>query len=123
MKRRGGYRVRRPASVLDATFGLHFEPVSASPRCVSGTLVLALLKLGVPASQIASVCHIDLRLVRRTLQAPSVKTMQPEILDDGAVGRLFAYLGIVVVRDLPEARAAAEADAEMLGCALEALAL
>lgn len=121
--KRGGYRVRRPASVLDATLGMHLEPVSARPCCVSGTVVLALLRLGVPASQIAGVCRIDPAMVRLTLQSPSVVTMRPEILDDGAIARLFAYLGIVVVRDLPEARAAAEAEAELLGCEIEELRL
>ena len=98
-----------------ASRALELEPVDCRAVCPSGTLVVALLRLAVPMSEIARVCGISVDDLRATVSA-RLAPFRVEPLADDAVVRLGAFLGAAVARGLPEAKAIAEAEALAVGC-------
>ena len=87
---RGRFAMRR---------ALGLEPVDAHAVCPSGTVVLALLALGWPLSEVAEWVGLDVAVLRATVR-PRRRAYQPgrERLGDGALARLVALVGVVVAR-------------------------
>lgn len=96
--------------------GLGLEAVDCRPCCPSGSLVVGLLQLAVPMSEIASACGVSVAVLRLTVASRARK--RAEVVDDATFARLAAMFGVAAARGLPEARAMAEADAVALGCAV-----
>ena len=94
--------------------GLGLEPVDCRPCCPSGAVVVGLLQLAMPMSEIERVCGVPVGVLRLTV-AP-VARRRREVVDDASFTRLAAFFAVAAARGLPEAHALAEADAWALGC-------
>lgn len=93
---------------------VRLEPVDAHAVCVSGTVVLALLALGVPLSEQAEAVQVDAHRLRATC-APG-RTRRPlgaDVLAPVEAERLLALLAVEVAEG--EAREHARAHAWGVG--------
>ena len=116
---------QREAVAWRASVKRMLEPVDCHAVCPSGTLVVALLQLGVPLSEQADSVCVTVEALRGTVapgalrgraaRARYVPTCQ-DTLGDGTVQRLAALVGVVVALRLGDAASAlAEADAWGVG--------
>ena len=96
---------------------VRLEPVDAHAVCVSGTVVLALLSLGVPLSEQAEATGIELHRLRATC-APGrcPRPLGVDVLHPLEAERLVALLSVAVADG--EARIVASACAWGVGAGL-----
>lgn len=86
------YRAR-----MRARLGL--EPVDAHALCPSGTVVVALLSLGLPLSEVAEWVGVEAGALGATVRPGRRRYAGgKERLGDGALTRLVALVGVVVAR-------------------------
>lgn len=97
---------------------VRLEPVDAHAVCVSGTVVLALLRLGVPLSEQAEAVGVGVERLRATC-APGQRrrALGADVLAPVEAERLVALLGVEVAQG--EARERAVACAWGVGVGLE----
>jgi|GEM_PF-5855441 len=108
----------REQRVTRRSVELSMERINAHARCPGGTLVLALLSLGIPLSQQADFVGAPVALLRSTLGAGrrAYQPVVPEVLSSVTFERLGALLAIEAARGSLEGVYAAEAHAWAIGC-------